>query len=107
MGMYPTPYSQLANMTYHTNNYQMLIRYVQVQTNETKENEEMSVSSKIRELSKDADSKLLAKHGVTNEVGELTAEGKQVLWDMLFANHKEAIVTKLKEIEAAEKKETK
>jgi hypothetical protein len=72
-----------------------------------KEEPEMSVSSKIKELSKDSDSKLLAKYGVTNDCGELTSEGKQVLWDMLFSEYKTAMVEKLKELEAAEKKAAK
>lgn len=73
----------------------------------TKEEENMTVVSKIRELSKDSDSKLLAKYGIISDCGELTSEAKQVLWDMLFEEKKEAIVAKLKELEAAEKKAAK
>lgn len=69
-----------------------------------KENKFMSIVSKIKELALDADTKLLKKYNVIDEARELTEEGKEVLLQHLFEQNKDAIVAKLKEVDADEKR---
>lgn len=81
--------------------------WIRETTTTTKEEPEMSVSSKIKELSLNADDKLLREYGVVDDDGDLTCEGKRVLENLLFEENKAAIVAKLKEVKASEKKESK
>lgn len=70
----------------------------------TKETKPMNVLAKIKELALDADTKLLKKYHIIDEARELTEEGKEVLLNHLFEQNKAAIVAKVKDVDADEKK---
>ena len=66
----------------------------------------MSVVNKIKDLTLTKEDRLLRKYQVVDQYNDnaLTSTGKEILWDILFAEHKEAIVAKLEAVEAEEKK---
>lgn len=70
-----------------------------IDTNETKE-KDMSISSKLRNINKDEDQRLLEKYGIVNADGTLTQEGHDVVLDRVFATVKAAVVTDLKKLDA-------
>jgi hypothetical protein len=95
---------------------EMVIKMTQVQmqapimlmgslTDETsKGKKNMNVVKKLKALSLDKGDRLLRKYGIVSETGDLTAEGKEVLWNILLQEKKTEIVSKVEELEAAEKK---
>jgi hypothetical protein len=69
-----------------------------------KEEVEMSIVNKIKELAKSKDDKLLAKHVIVDNCGNLTCEGRDVLQNILFEEYKAKIVAKVKLVDDEEKK---
>ena len=61
--------------------------------------------SKIAERLLDADTKALEKAGFLNKQLELTDDGRQALWGIMFAAHKAALVEDAKAVIEDRKKE--
>lgn len=67
--------------------------------------ENMSLVSKLKDLTRNKDDKLLIKHGVLRRDGDVSDEGESLLLAILFDEYKATVVEKVKQIAAAEKKE--
>lgn len=70
----------------------------------SKGDKKMNVVKKLKALSLDKGDRLLRKYGIVSETGDLTTEGKEVLWNILLQEKKAELVAKVEELEAAEKK---
>lgn len=71
---------------------------------ESKENKLMSTISKLKKLTLTKEERLLRKWDIHNDCGDLTEEGKEVLWTIVEAAHKEELVKKITELDKEEKK---
>lgn len=63
-----------------------------------------SITDKLRGLALSKEDRLLFKHGLIHESGQLTEEGKQAVLQAAFASVKSDLVNGLKQLEAEEKK---
>lgn len=66
-----------------------------------------NIVKKIKDLALSKDDRLLREQGITDECGQLTEEGRQVLEQVVFAAHKGAVVTLVQNVADAEKAEKK
>lgn len=66
-----------------------------------------NIVKKIKDLALSKDDRLLREQGITDECGQLTEEGRQVLEQVLFTAHKGAVVTLVQNVADAEKAEKK
>lgn len=67
------------------------------------EEQPMNIVERIKNLSLSTDEKLLRKHELVDECGDLTTDGKAILWAILLDTHRETLVAKVREIEAEDK----
>lgn len=63
----------------------------------------MNVVKRIKNLGLSKEDKLLRKYQMVDQAGDLTADGKEAIWTLLFDANKAALVTKLKQLETDEK----
>lgn len=66
-----------------------------------------NIVKKIKDLALSKDDRLLREQGITDDCGQLTEEGRQVLEQVVFAAHKGAVVTLVQNVADAEKAEKK
>lgn len=67
----------------------------------------MSLVSKVKQLAKNKDTRLLEEYGVINGGGALTGEGQELLIEHLFEVNRADIVEKIKALDAVESKKKK
>lgn len=66
-----------------------------------------NIVKKIKDLALSKDDRLLREQGITDDCGQLTEEGRQVLEQVVFQAHKGAVVTLVQNVADAEKAEKK
>lgn len=62
-----------------------------------------SIVKRIKNLTVDADTKLLREIGLEDECGDLTDDGEEVLIQLLHAENRKLLVSKAQEIDALDK----
>ena len=63
-----------------------------------------TIRQMIREATLSKEDRLLRKHGVVSDQGNITAVGRRVLADILFEEYKDQIVERVSLVEEAELK---
>lgn len=71
----------------------------------TNEGENMDTVQKLKQLALSPQDRLLRKHGVVNDCGEVTADGKTVLWSLILEQYKDDLVAQLQQVEDEDKAE--
>lgn len=67
----------------------------------------MSIVQKFKQLARSKEDKLLIKHNVIDDCGDLTNEGTKILQMLIFEDYKSKVVAKVEKIDQQEKKEKK
>lgn len=67
----------------------------------------MSLVDKVKQLSKNKDTRLLEEYGVVDSTGSPTGEGQDLLIQHLFELHKPELIEKIKLLDAENKKKKK
>lgn len=68
-----------------------------------KKGKDMSIVTKLKNINLDEGDRLLRKHGIVDDSGDLTTNGKAVLMNMLLDSMKEKLVENLKALEVSDK----
>lgn len=66
-----------------------------------------NIVKRIKNLTVDADTKLLRKYDLEDDCGDLTSDGEEVLMAILHADNRDKLVAKAKEIQAEDKADKK
>lgn len=80
-------------------------RAILIKRNDIKDKKEgnMSVITKLKKLALNKEERLLREYGIHSDCGDLTEEGKEVLWIILEEANKEELIKKVKELDKEEK----
>lgn len=73
----------------------------------TKEDKKMNIVKELKNLTLSSDDKLLRKYQLVDESGDLTAQGKEAIWQLLLKQNKDTLVEQLRELEKERAKKSK